>query len=220
MLIPPFSPVCRALVIEDQDLYLEMLMNVLQSTLCSIGPCLVEGALTYEQALDVLHQNEFDLVVIDPGLPGFSVSSRQDRLTIVKHIVEASSDAIHIVVTGLDCDNEARTFQQYGIAAYVAKTGFNRNVLGDILNEISKGAFPIHFSRTTIRPPYFQYSELQPSEQEIIELMLNRPEGSKKKNVYERLAMRDDVDVESVEKRYKRARAKVLKNGLALPKSL
>ncbi|TIU61368.1 MAG: response regulator transcription factor, partial [Mesorhizobium sp.] len=58
----------RALVVEDQNLMRLALMDQIRA---SLGNCVVLGAETLEIAARELRSAEFDLVVIDPGLPGF-----------------------------------------------------------------------------------------------------------------------------------------------------
>ncbi len=89
----------RALVIEDQDLMRLALISELKAAL---RDCIVQGAATWEIASGLLREHSFDLVIIDPGLPGFDPTSPQHRLAVVKAVVDASPDALHIVVTGSD----------------------------------------------------------------------------------------------------------------------
>lgn len=210
----------RTLIVEDQHFMLVMLSNELQKALSRAGQCVVEGAETIAQARQLLRGSAFDLVVIDPTLPGFDPTSRTDRLVVVEEIIRASPDAIHIVCTGFDRANEADSCKDLGAAAYVSKTGLDAVALGEILQEISETDFSLRLCEVTSHPPHFRYSELQPIEQEILDCMRNRPNSMKRKDIFEMLADRDGVHADAVEKRYRRARAKVLKNGLALPKGL
>lgn len=211
---------CRVLVIEDQNLMLDMLVKELEAAFARLGSCLVQGALTLEQAQDLMRDSEFDIVITDLHLPGFNIHSFDDRMTVLETVVAASPDAIHIVLTGFDSAEEAYACKERGAAAYVAKTGVDRHALGDILEEISEDDFSTRLSSVIQRAPHFRYSRLDPSEQDILDHMLTRPKGMKRKDIYDLLAARDGVEAESVQKRYKRMRAKLLKNGLTLPKEL
>lgn len=67
----------RALVIEDQDLMRVSLIRELKAVL---SECVVLGAASFEQALTLLHGGEFDLVVIDPGMPGYNPTLSETEL--------------------------------------------------------------------------------------------------------------------------------------------
>lgn len=216
----PRSVMCRVLVIEDQNLMLDALVKELEAAFARMGTCLVQGALTLQQARDLLQAVDFEIVITDLHLPGFNVHSFEDRMTVLETVISASPDAIHIVLTGFDSAEEAYECRDRGAAAYVAKTGLDRHALGGILQEISEDDFSMRLSSVIQRGPHFRYSELDPSEQEILDYMLTRPKGMKRQDVYDLLADRDGVQAESVQKRYKRMRAKLLKNGLTLPKEL
>lgn len=211
---------CRVLVIEDQNLLLDALVKEFEAAFSRLGTCLVQGALTLEQGQDLMRECEFDIVITDLHLPGFNVHSSKDRMSVLETVVAASPDSIHIVLTGFDSAEEAYACKERGAAGYVAKTGLDRHALGDILEEISEADFSMRLSSVIQRAPHFRYSELDPSEQEILDYMLTRPKGMKRQDVYDMLAARDGVHAESVQKRYKRMRAKLLKNGLTLPKEL
>ena len=108
----------RALVLEDQTLMRLALMNEVQA---SFEKCVVLGAETLNIATVELQNDHFDLVVIDPGLPGFDPTSQDDRIAVVDRIIEASPGAIHVVVTGSDNPCEADGFRRIGAAAYARK---------------------------------------------------------------------------------------------------
>ncbi|MCX8571096.1 response regulator [Aminobacter sp. MET-1] len=113
----------RALIIEDQDLMRLTVMEIIEE---HFSGCNVEGAQTLEAALALLKPNAFDLVVIDPGLPGFNPGLDEDRVSVVTQIVKASPHAKHLVLTGTDSETEADVMREIGINGYVAKIGLSR----------------------------------------------------------------------------------------------
>ncbi|RWL78721.1 MAG: response regulator [Mesorhizobium sp.] len=207
----------RALVVEDQNLMRLALMEQIRT---SLGNCVVLGAETLELAERELQNADFDLVVIDPGLPGFDPTLDADRVAVVGTIIEASPSAIHIVVTGSDNGSEAEIFRQIGAAGYLGKTGLGPGVFSDVLDDISTNGFAVRLSRVAMTIPDVRYSVLTPREQEIIDMMTRRERGMTRKEFYEVMAGRLGIDPTSAEKYYKQARAKLIKNGHRLPQGL
>lgn len=186
-----------------------------------LGDCCTFGVRTIEMARDVLACHDFNLIVIDPGLPGFDPTSETARLSVVRQMIELSANAIHIVVTGSDTALEAEECRRLGAASYLAKTGLCKGALARILNDISTAAndFAICLSQTATEVPDFHYSGLTKREQEIIDLMLHRKHGVKRIQVYAEMGEKYSIDVETAEKYYKLARKKLIKQG-QLPKRI
>ncbi len=207
----------RALVVEDQNL---MRLALMEQVRASFESCVVIGAETLELAAQELEKDNFDLVVIDPGLPGFDPTSQADRITVVDKIIEASPSAIHIVVTGSDNTSEASVFRRIGAAGYVGKTGFEPGVFSDVLDDISTNGFSIRLSRVAMTIPDYRYSGLTPREQEVVDMMTHREPGMSRKQIYELIADRLGIDAGSAEKYFKQARAKLMKHGHRLPQGL
>lgn len=206
----------RALVIEDQDL---MRLALMAEVKASADDCLVIGAQTLEIASEQLSGQAFDLVIIDPGLPGFDPTSRQQRLDVVQKIVAASAKAVHVVVTGSDTLAEAQQYREIGVAGYIGKTGFMRGVLSSVLDEIAADGYSIRLSNPAMEAPDLHYSGFTPREQEIVDLMACREHGVKRKTIYEEMGHRCGIDVGSAERYFKQARAKLLRRG-RIPKGL
>lgn len=200
----------RALVIEDQDL---MRLALIQELKTNLTESVMLGAPTLEIAKNLMESQEFDLVVIDPGLPGFNPISRSDRLSVVEQIVESSPSAIHVVVTGSDSFDEAEHCRRVGVAGYVSKTGLMRGLLVEVLQDISQSGFSVRLSDTKQLAADFHYSGLTAREQEILDWMRRREHGMKRKEIYEQMGERFGIDPTTVEKYYKQARAKLLKRG-------
>jgi DNA-binding NarL/FixJ family response regulator len=209
-------PVQRALVVEDQDLMRLALMAELRS---SLRDCYVTGAQALPVACQLLEEDQFDLVITDPGLPGFDPTSAEDRLHVVKTIVGAAPDAAHIVVTGSDDQDEAMACRLLGVHGYVCKTGLSQGELPLVLEQIDKGDFSLRLSKRHTPSPDLRFPTLTPREDEIIAMMMRRQPGTKRREVFEKMAKQFGINAASAEKYYKQARAKLLKLG-RLPKGL
>ena len=206
----------RALVIEDQDL---MRLALIQELKTNLTECVLLGAPTLEIAKELLERQDVDLAIIDPGLPGFDPTSRSDRLLVVEQIVEASPSAMHIVVTGSDSFEEAEECRRLGVAGYVSKTGLIRGLLGEVLQEVSRTGFSVRLTDTKQLTADFHYPGLTAREQEILDWMRRRQRGMRRRDIYEQMGERFGIDPATVEKYYKQARAKLLKQG-HLPKGV
>ncbi|TSD87016.1 response regulator transcription factor [Mycobacterium sp. KBS0706] len=201
----------RALVIEDHDLMRLSLINELKRYFRS---CIVLGAATWETAAALMAESDFDLVITDPGLPGFDPTAPSHRLAVIREAVEACPRALHVVITGSDKMEEGLAAQKLGANAYIAKTGLDGDRLVAALQRISEEGFYISLSEIPNRPPEYHYSALTPREQDIIDYMRRRSSGVKRKDIYESMGERFGIDPYTVEKYYKQARAKLLRNGV------
>lgn len=206
----------RALVVEDQDLMRLALMAELTENL---RDCYIAGVQTLELAAELLAREDFNIVMVDPGLPGFDPTSAVDRLRVVKDIILASPSATHIVVTGSDTKSEAEACRALGASAYLGKTGLSRGALRDVLEQVSRDSFSLRHSRASAKLPDVKFPGLTPREDQVIGMMMRRPDGTKRRAIFEMMAERFGIDAASSEKYYKQARAKLLKRG-QLPKGL
>lgn len=206
----------KALVVEDQNLMRQALMAELQA---GLDDCFISGAQTFAMAQRLLAEDQFDLVVTDPGLPGFDPTSRRDRLLVVETMIRSAPTAIHIVVTGSDSSGEAVACRALGASAYIAKTGLSPGTLCEILGEVAQDAFPLRYSVSDAQTPEVNISGLTPREGRVIELLLGRRPEKTRREIFEKMAKEFNIDPSSAEKYYKQARAKLLKLG-PLPKGL
>lgn len=206
----------RALVIEDQDLMRLALMAELRGRL---RDCYLAGAQTLELARQLLEDDHFDLVVTDPGLPGFDPTSQADRLLVVETIIKAAPEAMHVVVTGSDDQEEAMACRQLGAHGYVCKTGLSQGDLPSVVDQISHGDFLLRLSQAASRRPEMNFPTLSPREDEVLSMMISRREGTRRREIFEKMAVKTGINTSSAEKYYKQARAKLLKLG-RLPKGL
>lgn len=206
----------RALVVEDQNLMRLALMAELRA---GLRDCYVAGAQTLPMAQQLLEQDQFDLVITDPGLPGFDPTSRHDRLHVVETIIEAAPGAAHIVVTGSDDEDEAVACRLLGARAYVCKTGLSQGELPLVLEQIDRGEFSIHLSDLDTSKLDVRFPTLTPREDEILAMMMHRNTGTKRRAVFQEMATKAGINAASAERYYKQARAKLLKLG-RLPEGL
>lgn len=206
----------RALIVEDQDL---MRLALIAELKTGFPDCYIAGVQTFELAMNLLANDEFDIVIIDPGLPGFDPTSPSDRMNVVERFVRAAPDALHIVVTGSDTGAEAAACRAIGVSAYLGKTGLSEGDLGQILKQVSRNEFSLRQSLADSRLPDIRFPGLTPREQQVMAMMVCRRPGVKRRDVFEGMAARAAIDSASAEKYYKQARAKLLKRG-RLPEGL
>lgn len=206
----------RALIVEDQNL---MRLALTAELKAGFPDCYIAGVQTFELATRLLADEEFDVVIIDPGLPRFDPMSSTDRLHVVERIVRSAPDALHIVVTGSDTKPEAAACRALGVAAYLGKTGLAEGELGQVLKQITRNGFSLRHSLADAHLPDIHFPGLTPREQQVIAMMMCRQPGTKRRDVFEGMAARVAIDAASAEKYYKQARAKLLKRG-RLPQGL
>lgn len=205
------EPMQHVLVIEDQNLMRMALIHELQSVMKA---SVIHGAANMAMALSLIPQHDFDFIVIDPGLPDFDPDAVSDRYEVVRRIVKSSPTAIHCVVTGSDKKDEWERCRDLGVSAYLAKNNINSGSFSEVIQEISEHGECVRFAKDTITISEFYHSGLTPREQEFIDWMRQRPPGMSRREIYSQLAERFGITIESAERQYKRARAKVLKTGL------
>lgn len=186
------------------------LMSELQSVLKG-GT--IHGAGTLESALALCNQQDFDLVLIDPGLPGVRPTSKSGRLAAVEEIIDSAPEAIHIVVTGSDSQAEALACQRMGANAYVSKVGLDRDRFRQIIAGIAESGFFASYSEIRSLSPEVIYNGLTPREQAIVDVMVRQQKGVKRREAYESIGAQFGITPESAEKYFKRARAKLLRRG-------
>ncbi|MCO5067039.1 MAG: response regulator [Rhizobiaceae bacterium] len=179
--------------------------------------CYVEGAQTLEEALSTIGSNSFDLVIIDPGLPGFRVDVEEDRLHVVSRIVKASHGAKHIVLTSTDSKTEAGAMLKLGINGYLAKRGLSRTRLLAQLAKATPGNFTVQLAEeladTSSRPRQFSLTDLTRRERQVMELMMERPKGQKRKDVYQLAAEIYKIEPSTAEQYFKSAIRKLRMRG-------
>ena len=109
----------------------------------AIPACVVHAAATIATALELIEANQFALILIDPGLPGYDPRSEMDRLKTISTVVERTPAAIHIVITGAESAQEWEEVRTIGVAGYIAKNSLKPGTMTAILQsaylEIGQG---------------------------------------------------------------------------------
>lgn len=112
----PFEDTIRVLIAEDEGSFLEVLVNVLQSTKrFTVVPC-----QTGEAALEALRTSRFDVVIVDHTLPGMS------GLNVLQWMNEQKLDTPVIMLTGTGSEHIAAETMKLGAYDYIAKDDFDR----------------------------------------------------------------------------------------------
>ncbi len=203
-----------ALVVEDQDLMRQMLMGELKSVLID---GVVHAAGTLDSALALCRNNDFDLVLIDPGLPGVraNVEVGQDSPSL-KRSSRSVPQAIHIVITGSDERSSRHSRARSSVPTPMSR----RSASIATACERSFPSYPkptstCRVSETRSLAPEFLLSRPRLSrEQAIIDFMFHERRGMKGREAYAAIGTRFGITTDSAEKYYKRARAKLIRRGL------
>lgn len=197
-----------ALVIEDHHL---MRLALIEELKTSIPEAIIFGAKDLTTALELLADQNYDLVLIDPGLPGYDSSSASERLGVVKRLVDASPGALHLVVSGAFTEEDWPRYARIGVLGYLAKTRVVPGSIAAALKIIQTDGtcvLPPEYSST---PPDFHYARLTQREQEALDWVRQRSKTSSSDALFEELAEKNGIDPTSAQKFYKRARSKLRK---------
>ncbi|EJN00353.1 response regulator [Phyllobacterium sp. YR531] len=198
------------LVIEDQHL---MRLALVQEVQSAIPNSIVHAAPSLETALDLIGTITFELILVDPGLPGFEPGSTNDRRHVISTLLERCPQAIHIVVTGTDTRKEWDEFRKLGVSGYIAKNNLRPRSMNAILDEIAEHGSSAGLVHESGSKPEIYHGSLSAREQEVLAWMRQTSAGISRKQVYEQLAEQMNIDPASAERYYKRAKAKLLKYG-------
>ncbi len=190
-----------------------MRLALVQEVQTAIPDCVVHAASNLETAVDLIAKIAFEMIVVDPGLPGHEPGSAKDRLKVIATLQELCPTAIHIVVTSADSQKEGEEFRKLGVAAYISKNHLRPRSMGAILDEIAENGFSIGLVHPLGMKSEIYHAALSGREQEVLASMLQTPSGISRRQVYEQLAERMNIDPASAERYYKRAKAKLLKYG-------
>lgn len=200
----------NVLIIEDQDPSRLFLVYEIKKP---FPRAIVYQAVTLESAEKILKEKTIDIVLIDPGLPGYDATDRMQRLSVVKKIISLAQHAIPIVFTGFDDLYEARQCIGLGAKGYLAKTGFGVGVIQKVLQEIDEAGCSVQLSEITHDIPEL-FLVLTDREQEIIDRIRTRKRGTNRSDVYELMAKEYRIDPDSVREYHKKGRDKLRKSGL------
>lgn len=197
------------LVIEDQDLMRESVMEIVKD---EYRRAKVMGAQTLPKALQLLSESDYQLIVLDPGLPGYDPGSPSDRLAVVEATRAAAPDAAIIILTGLDSPTEAVAFRSCRVAAYASKTGLSREKMRLVLREVSPNAYPVRLSDVTDCAEV-ALRGLTAREREVAAIIRNSPRSKKREELFKEIAVQLGIQIESARTYYKRVKRKMKLGG-------
>jgi ActR/RegA family two-component response regulator len=205
--------ISKVLIIEDDYFYADSLKRHFKTAGQHVAT-----AETFHAAQMAIEADEFDLIIIDPGLPdyGSEMESRDVRLKIIESIINSTPAAVHLVITGRYSTDEAETCRNLGAKGYLGKNRLNAPTLASILELMTRSEFVVHRGSETISDafPGYYYPFLSLSEEECLQWVEDRPKGMKRNELFVLMAKHFKMkSAEMAEQKYKRARSKVLAHG-------
>lgn len=203
----------KILIIENENLTRQAVADVCASI---FDHCMIIGAPTVEYAQDLLGRKMFDLVTLEPWMLFNADMDNSDWLEALTNLISLAPRSNHVLLTRAQILLE--DYLQIGVSVCVSKVGLNRTRLASVLKAAHCRKFVIKEQDETVAPDIY-FSGLTQREQEIISLMILRRPGMKRKDVYEIMSHRCNIDISSAEKYFKRARAKLQEKG-PLPQGL
>ncbi|MBA8904165.1 response regulator [Phyllobacterium sp. P30BS-XVII] len=203
----------KVLIIEDDYFYADNLRRHFKTS----GKHAVT-AETFSAAQSAIEKEEFDLIIIDPGLPDDErdMESREVRYSILESIISTTPAAVHLVITGRYSSDEAETCRELGAKGYLGKIRLNAPTLASVLELMTRSEFVMHRGNETISDalPGYNYPFLSLSEEECLQWVENRPKGMKRNELFGLMARHFKMkSPEMAEQKYKRARSKILAHG-------
>jgi CheY-like chemotaxis protein len=124
---PVVEPAARVLVADDDEIFLEILANTIQSAGAEV--VLAHDGL---DALEQLSAAEFDILVTDLNMP------RMDGLTLLRHVRDLYPNVISILITGFGSLESAIEAFRLGIYDYIQKPFMTEQVSVTIRNAIER----------------------------------------------------------------------------------
>lgn len=112
----------RVVIVDDHEVFVDALALTLEDHEIEV----VGTATTVGEALRVLDQVDFDVLVLDLALAG------EDGLTIARHVLAARPDAGVLVTTGFDGSTQMLDAVQMGVRGWVLKTATARDLVAAI----------------------------------------------------------------------------------------
>jgi len=113
--------VCKVLIIEDDEFDAAITKELLERH--AIRDFQVTRAKTLKAAIEVLGQNQFDITLVDMGLPDSS------GLMTIREVIRASAETPIVVLTGNDDTQHALEAMQMGAQDYLPKSLLNSKSL-------------------------------------------------------------------------------------------
>jgi DNA-binding NarL/FixJ family response regulator len=198
----------KILIVEDDDFYFDSLQRHFKRLNATVF-----HAMSLHAATNALVDNDFDLIVIDLGLPDFGQLKEEEasRMTVLNTIISNSPSSIHIVITGRFSQSEAEECKKAGAKGYFSKSRLNAPTLATLLSQLMNSDFVIHSGDQIENEINVAFSNLSDSEEESLQWVRQRPNSMKRRELFELMARHFGFkNAEMAEQKYKRARSKEL----------
>lgn len=117
----------RILIVDDEMVFRKGIAAMLRKSDFSLG--LISEAVDGCEALELLEQNDYDIVITDTRMP------RMDGLMLCRSIREKGLKPGIVILSGYDDFKYAQTAIQYGVSDYVLKPVSQRK-LAQVLQEV------------------------------------------------------------------------------------
>lgn len=167
------------------------------------------GVGTFQTAITELERASYDLIVIDPGLPGYHATDAAARSNAVRSIVHASPQSAHLVITGIDSQAEAEALADLRLAAYVSKIGLSRVRLTERWNALRQAHYHVQLANPDLYAIDIGLSGLTDRERLAVELMRERAPGETRRSIHQKMADQLNISVDSAAKYFKSGNRKL-----------
>lgn len=198
----------KVLIIEDDDLYFEGLQRHFKRSGAHVF-----HAMSLKAAMIALQDHEFDLIVIDLGLPDFGSKKEDDltRILVLDTLIDNSPSSEHVVITGRFSNIEAEECRKRGAKGYLAKSRLNGPTLASLFDRMSSSDFILHSGNIVMSNITTDNPDLTLAEEECLRWVEQRPSGMKRNELFVLMARHFGLKTPSIaEQKYKRARRKVI----------
>jgi len=113
----------------DDDEWIRDSMHVFFET----EGCRITSLETAEEALQIIHQQDFDIVICDYKLPGLN------GLTLLKEVRQVQENALTILITAYKTADLVSEAKKIGVNAFIAKP-FSSETIEASLNQLISDA--------------------------------------------------------------------------------
>ena len=100
--------------------------------------CKIIALETAEEALKMLHQQEYDIVICDYKLPGLN------GLTFLKEVRQAQSDALTIMITAYKTAHLVSEAKKIGVHGFIAKPFTSESIEAALSHLIAERKYGNH----------------------------------------------------------------------------
>ena len=118
----------KKILLIDDDEWIRDAMRIFFET----ESCKITALETAEEALKMLHQQDYDIVICDYKLPGLS------GLTFLKEVRQAQSDALTIMITAYKTADLVSEAKKIGIHGFIAKPFTSETIEAALSHLIAK----------------------------------------------------------------------------------